>query len=417
MELARFSPFATLLAALPGAAQPQYTITDLTEAAAPLGVLQCEARAINEAGQIVGFELIDAFHGRAIAWEADGSARILGLLPDDNSSFGAGMTTSGEPLGVSELVTVEMVGHQIRITTVQKAVVWDFAEPVALSTLVTSGPDIQMLFAQGSNALGHIIGGGRIGAAAPFEPKGWLLRDGELVDLGELQRPRAINDAGVIAGYTAGSQSKAYIWNAGVLTNLHDHPSIGGVKSEAWDINSRGQVVGQAQFDISHPEQAALWEDGVPTDLLQPLFGRPQSNAMAINEAGDIIGYVNDLDVLSDQTRAFLLTAAGVYYDLIDLVPEARAQGWDQLIIPFDMNERGQIVGGGMRHGELGHGFLLTPICRADLTGDGALDFFDFLEFQNLFAAGDLRADFTGDGVLDFFDFLAFQNDFAAGCP
>ncbi|MFG0284530.1 MAG: GC-type dockerin domain-anchored protein [Phycisphaerales bacterium JB039] len=55
--------------------------------------------------------------------------------------------------------------------------------------------------------------------------------------------------------------------------------------------------------------------------------------------------------------------------------------------------------------------------CRADLTGDGSLDFFDFLEFQNLFAAGDLQADFTGDGALDFFDFLAFQNEIAAGCP
>lgn len=55
--------------------------------------------------------------------------------------------------------------------------------------------------------------------------------------------------------------------------------------------------------------------------------------------------------------------------------------------------------------------------CRADLDGDGELTFFDFLEFQSLFAAGDLRADFNGDGALDFFDFLAFQNEFAAGCP
>ena len=55
--------------------------------------------------------------------------------------------------------------------------------------------------------------------------------------------------------------------------------------------------------------------------------------------------------------------------------------------------------------------------CRADLDGDGALTFFDFLVFQNLFATGDLRADFTGDGLLDFFDFLEFQNQFAAGCP
>ena len=55
--------------------------------------------------------------------------------------------------------------------------------------------------------------------------------------------------------------------------------------------------------------------------------------------------------------------------------------------------------------------------CPADLTVDGSLDFFDFLEFQNLFAAGSRRADFDCSGTLDFFDFLAFQNEFAAGCP
>ena len=57
-----------------------------------------------------------------------------------------------------------------------------------------------------------------------------------------------------------------------------------------------------------------------------------------------------------------------------------------------------------------------VALCRADLDGDGALTFFDFLAFQDLFAAGDPRADFDGDGALDFFDFLAFQGEFAAGC-
>ena len=55
-------------------------------------------------------------------------------------------------------------------------------------------------------------------------------------------------------------------------------------------------------------------------------------------------------------------------------------------------------------------------LCRADLDGDGELTFFDFLAFQDLFAAGDMTADFDGDGELTFFDFLAFQNEFAAGC-
>ena len=55
--------------------------------------------------------------------------------------------------------------------------------------------------------------------------------------------------------------------------------------------------------------------------------------------------------------------------------------------------------------------------CRADFDGDGVLTIFDFLAFQNAFAAGSLTADFDGDGVLTIFDFLAFQNEFAAGCP
>ncbi|MFI4916675.1 MAG: GC-type dockerin domain-anchored protein [Phycisphaerales bacterium JB060] len=57
-----------------------------------------------------------------------------------------------------------------------------------------------------------------------------------------------------------------------------------------------------------------------------------------------------------------------------------------------------------------------TGGCRADLDGDGELTIFDFLQFQNLFDAGDLAADFDGDGSLTLFDFLAFQNEFDAGC-
>jgi hypothetical protein len=54
--------------------------------------------------------------------------------------------------------------------------------------------------------------------------------------------------------------------------------------------------------------------------------------------------------------------------------------------------------------------------CYADCDGSGELDFFDFLCFQNAFAAGEAYADCDGSGGLDFFDFLCFQNEFAAGC-
>jgi hypothetical protein len=54
--------------------------------------------------------------------------------------------------------------------------------------------------------------------------------------------------------------------------------------------------------------------------------------------------------------------------------------------------------------------------CYADCDESGSLDFFDFLCFQNAFAARDPYADCDGSGSHDFFDFLCFQNAFAAGC-
>lgn len=58
--------------------------------------------------------------------------------------------------------------------------------------------------------------------------------------------------------------------------------------------------------------------------------------------------------------------------------------------------------------------FELTVVLDddADLNGDGVLDLFDFLEFTNLFNAGDPLADYTDDCTLDLFDFLAFVNAF-----
>jgi len=55
--------------------------------------------------------------------------------------------------------------------------------------------------------------------------------------------------------------------------------------------------------------------------------------------------------------------------------------------------------------------------CPADLTGDGALDFFDISEFLTALSSSDPVADFTGDGLFDFFDISAFLTAYADGCP
>ncbi len=59
---------------------------------------------------------------------------------------------------------------------------------------------------------------------------------------------------------------------------------------------------------------------------------------------------------------------------------------------------------------EVGHS------CVADCDGDGSLDFFDYLCFQNAFAARTSFGDRNHDGVFDANDFDVFNAQFSAGC-
>ena len=54
--------------------------------------------------------------------------------------------------------------------------------------------------------------------------------------------------------------------------------------------------------------------------------------------------------------------------------------------------------------------------CNADYNLDSSVDFFDYLDFVNDFAAGLAAADFNGDHVVDFFDYLDFVQAFSSGC-
>lgn len=54
--------------------------------------------------------------------------------------------------------------------------------------------------------------------------------------------------------------------------------------------------------------------------------------------------------------------------------------------------------------------------CRADFNNDGGADFFDYLDFVDVFSAQDPAADFNVDGSIDFFDYLDFVDVFSIGC-
>lgn len=55
-------------------------------------------------------------------------------------------------------------------------------------------------------------------------------------------------------------------------------------------------------------------------------------------------------------------------------------------------------------------------VCIGNFNCDGAVDFFDYLDFVGAFAAQLPSADFNQDGVIDFFDYLDFVQAFTDGC-
>lgn len=55
-------------------------------------------------------------------------------------------------------------------------------------------------------------------------------------------------------------------------------------------------------------------------------------------------------------------------------------------------------------------------VCPADLNCDGGIDFFDYLDFVDVFSSNLQVADFNDDGGIDFFDYLDFVDAFSIGC-
>ncbi len=388
------------------AGQPRYQIVDLTSLAEPLGVIQAEARGVNEAGQAVGFEVLPDFLERGIFWDAGGTVAILERLPGDNSTIAVGIEGDGVALGLSELVEVKQCGPFICIFETQKAVTWTGGAPVDLNDLVTGGDtSFTLEFAWDRDSAGRIVGWGRDPDGPPFTPRGFLFDGGLVTNLGVLDRPVAINESGQIVGSGGSGQDNAYLWDGGVLTNLHDDPSVGGVTSRAWGITDAGLIVGEVQFEISDPEEPAAWVDLVPVKLV-PEIARPQGVATAANGRGQIVGYFADLDDLNSPFRGFIWEG-GERTELLDLVrPEL---GWE-ILYPFDINESGQIVGGGIRNGQLGRAFIMTRVlpCPWDLDAGGGVAIGDLLVLLAAWSTDPGGPpDFDGDGDVGIADLLA----------
>jgi probable HAF family extracellular repeat protein len=168
---------------------------------------------------------------------------------------------------------------------------------------------------------------------------------GTMTDLGTLGGTysfgTAINDAGQVTGwaYTSFNNSQhAFLYSGGSMIDIG---TFGGTHSVGHDINESGHVVGYAYVSNNASYHAFRFANGVLTDL--GTLGGTYSMARAINDDGDITGWSYTSG--NSQQRAFLFKA-GSMQDLSNLLAPCSGR---QLFEGLAINENAQIAGRGNR--------------------------------------------------------------------
>ena len=160
--------------------------------------------------------------------------------------------------------------------------------------------------------------------------------------------------------FTNGLVCAAFAWQHGVMTPL---PTLGGTNGSAAGINNRGQIVGLAEGPNPDPcspfalqVSAVVWRNGQIEQVLPP-FGGSAAAANAINDNGDEVG-------LSGCVTGSAYAVLWQHGKPINLGSLGGAFG----NIPFDINNKSQVVGQSNLPGDaIHHGFFWQNGVMTDL--------------------------------------------------